>query len=382
MPSKFMPKKTVSFAIPSPDGQSVGIVHAQKFHFDNPITLSCGTTLPCFDLMVETYGNPNNPPILICHALSGNHHAAGFYDNDKRAGWWEHLIGKGRAIDTERFFVVCLNNLGSCYGSTGPTSLDAHGNIYGANFPLVTIQDWVNSQAMLAKRLGIARWHAVIGGSMGGMQVLDWAIRYPQQVAHAIIIASTPKLSTQNIAFNEVARQSILSDPDFCDGHYLAQGRMPKRGLALARMLGHITYLTDSAMREKFGRELKHGKLNFDFGAEFEIESYLRYQGQSFSNRFDANSYLLMTKALDYFDPAGDDLVQAVASVQARILVVSFDSDWRFTPVQSQELVDALILAQKSVSYINVSAPFGHDSFLFAIPRYVKAVSAFLQAHI
>lgn len=376
--------------------QSVGIVTPQKLHFDTPLTLECNRTLPFFDLMVETYGELNadkSNAVLICHALSGSHHAAGYHSPaDKKAGWWDNFIGPHKAIDTNQFFVVCLNNIGSCYGSTGPTSTNPEtGKPYASDFPLVTIKDWVKTQAILADRLGIDVWHAVVGGSMGGMQALQWSIDYPERLKKSVIIASTPKLSAQNIAFNEVARQSILSDPDFCEGRYLEQGKIPKRGLILARMVGHITYLTDEAMRVKFGRDLKAGKLMFNYDVEFQVESYLRYQGEQFSERFDANTYLLMTKTLDYFDPArgvvnaeeltdSEALRLALANTQCKFLIVSFTTDWRFAPERSQEIVDALIANGKAVSYLNVDAPYGHDSFLFDIPTYRQAVFNFLTA--
>lgn len=397
----------------APNGTSVGIVAPQRLHFTDPFALECGRVLPEFALMVETYGTLNaqkDNAILICHALSGSHHAAGFYvdtqgNQDGKPGWWEALIGDGRAIDTNRFFVVSLNNLGSCYGSTGPTEINPQtGEIYGADFPLITIKDWVHSQKRLMDKLGIAKWHAVVGGSMGGMQALQWSLSYPDCLKKCVIIASTPKLSAQNIAFNEVARQSILSDPDFCNGFYIKHQTHPKRGLMLARMVGHITYLTEDALKEKFGRDLKTEQLNFGFDVEFQIESYLRYQGKRFSENFDANTYLLMTKALDYFDPTRDYLQQihnhpsspnddlsadltedallarTMAAATCQFLVVSFTSDWRFSPTQSFELVNALLANKRSVSYVNVDAPFGHDSFLFAIADYVAAVKGFLES--
>ena len=374
---------------------SVGIVTPQKIHFDTPLRLECNRVLPEFDLMVETYGTlnaDNSNAVLVCHALSGSHHAAGYHsETDKKPGWWDSFIGGGKAIDTDKFFVVCLNNIGSCYGSTGPTTPNPEtGRPYASDFPLVTIKDWVKTQAMLADHLGIEVWHAVVGGSMGGMQAMQWAIDYPDRLKKSVIIASTPKLSAQNIAFNEVARQSILSDPDFAEGHYLEQGKIPKRGLILARMVGHITYLTDEAMRVKFGRDLKAGKLMFNYDVGFQVESYLRYPGEQFSERFDANTYLLMTKALDYFDPArgkvenedtlpdSEALRLALADTQCQFLVVSFTTDWRFSPERSQEIVDALIANAKPVSYINIDAPYGHDSFLFDIPLYRQAVYNFL----
>jgi len=407
--------------------------------------------------MVETYGTLNSDKsnaILICHALSGNHHAAGFHSaDDKKAGWWDNMIGPNKAIDTNQFYVVCVNNIGSCFGSTGPTtinpdsvgsdsvssdSLDSDSSdepqVYGPDFPLITIKDWVKTQAMLSDRLGIDVWHAIVGGSMGGMQALQWSVDYPDRLKRCVVIASTPKLSAQNIAFNEVARQSILSDPDFKDGRYIQEGTYPRRGLILARMVGHITYLTDDAMKAKFGRDLKSGKFMYGYDVEFQVESYLRYQGERFSENFDANTYLLMTKALDYFDPTRDypstvvkdttesavqiedsiaasvesskanahsELEDAVTTIediesdrqqelsalkaafahtQCQYLVVSFTTDWRFAPERSQEIVDALMATGKPVSYINIDAPHGHDSFLFDIPRYMGAVKGFLTA--
>jgi len=432
--------------------RSVGIVTPQNYHFAEPLTLECNRTLPSFDLMVETYGTLNSDhsnAILICHALSGNHHAAGFHSvDDEKAGWWDNMIGPNKAIDTNRFYVVCVNNIGSCFGSTGPTTINPESigsdtsntnsssepQVYGPDFPLITIKDWVKTQAMLSDRLGIDVWHAIVGGSMGGMQALQWSVDYPDRLKRCVVIASTPKLSAQNIAFNEVARQSILSDPDFKDGRYIQAGTYPRRGLILARMVGHITYLTDDAMKAKFGRDLKSGKFMYGYDVEFQVESYLRYQGERFSENFDANTYLLMTKALDYFDPTRgypsvavknstesavpledsiaaavetdkkntqNELEGAVATIeeiesdrqqelsalkaalahtQCQYLVVSFTTDWRFAPERSQEIVDALMATGKPVSYINIDAPHGHDSFLFDIPRYMGAVEGFLTA--
>ncbi len=365
---------------------SVGLVVPQLAHFDTPLLLDCGRMLPTFDLMLETYGTLNadrSNAILICHALSGHHHAAGYHrESENKLGWWDSCIGPNKAIDTNLFFVVALNNLGGCHGSTGPTSINPDtGKIYGPDFPLVTVRDWVRSQALLADRLGISVWHAVVGGSLGGMQAQQWAVDYPMRLRHCVVIASTPKLSAQNIAFNEVARQSILSDPDFHGGRYLEQDTYPRRGLILARMVGHLTYLTDEAMKQKFGRDLKSGKFMYGYDVEFQVESYLRYQGEQFSKNFDANTYLLMTKALDYFDPArefDEDLMRAFSGASCRFLVVSFSTDWRFAPSRSEELVDALIANQKNVSYIEVDAPQGHDAFLFPIPRYVQTLRAFL----
>lgn len=374
---------------------SVGIVTPQTLVFDEPLTLECQRVLPSFELVIETYGTLNadkSNAILICHALSGSHHAAGYHSiDDAKPGWWDALIGPNKAIDTNQFYVVCLNNIGSCHGSTGPTTINPEtGKIYGADFPLITIKDWVKTQVMLSDRLGIDKWHAIIGGSMGGMQALQWSVDYPDRLARAVIIASTPKLSAQNIAFNEVARQSILSDPDFHDGWYLEHGTYPRRGLILARMVGHITYITEEAMKAKFGRDLKSGKFMYGYDVEFQVESYLRYQGERFSQNFDANTYLLMTKALDYFDPTRgyvpdalpdeQALKETLARTECQFLVVSFTTDWRFSPERSVELVDALIANQKSVSFVNIDAPHGHDSFLFDIPRYVNAVKGFLMA--
>jgi homoserine O-acetyltransferase len=337
-------------------------------------------------MVFETYGKLNTEKtnaILVCHALSGNHHAAGYYENsDERKGWWDSLIGPGKAIDTDKYFVVSPNNLGGCHGTTGPTSINPKTKeVYGPDFPIITVSDWVNCQALLANHLSIKIWHCVIGGSLGGMQALRWSIAYPDRIKKAGIIATAPKLSAQNIAFNEVARQAIITDPDYQDGYYLKAGKSPKRGLRLARMVGHITYLSDEAMRNKFGRELKEGKLNFGYDAEFEVESYLRYQGDVFSENFDANTYLLMTKLLDYFDPAdkcNGNLVEAFKPIMAQVMVISFTSDWRFSPERSREISDALLEAEKNVSYLEIESSHGHDSFLFAEDRYVRAVKAFL----
>lgn len=357
---------------------SVGVVSPTTVHFTEPLALDCGVTLKEYDLRYETYGTLNSAgtnAVLICHALSGDHHAAGYHSvNDEKPGWWDNCIGPGKPLDTNEYFVVSPNNLGGCAGSTGPLSVDpSSGHEYGPNFPIVTVRDWVESQARLADHLGIKRWAAVMGGSLGGMQALQWAVDYPDRIAHAIVIAAAPKLSTQNIAFNEVARQAIRFDPAFHDGRYREHGVVPERGLMLARMLGHITYLSDDVLHAKFGRELRDGKFNFGFDVEFQIESYLRHQGQSFVGRFDANSYLLMTKSLDYFDPAakfGNDLTATVAGCKAKFLVVSFTSDWRFSPEKSREIVRALLDARKDVSYIDVESEQGHDSFLLEVPVY------------
>ncbi|MFD2192000.1 homoserine O-succinyltransferase MetX [Pistricoccus aurantiacus] len=371
----------------APPNASVGLVTPRTLHFDEPLALSCGRTLPGYDLVFETYGTLNaeaSNAVLICHALSGHHHAAGYHDEgDRKPGWWDAHIGPGKSIDTERFFVVSLNNLGGCHGSTGPCSINpATDKPWGPDFPMMTVDDWVESQARLADRLGIRRFAAVVGGSLGGMQALRWSLAYPERIANALVIAATPKLTAQNIAFNEVARQAIRSDPDFHDGWYTAHRTVPRRGLKLARMVGHITYLSEVAMGSKFGRDLRSDDFNFDYGVEFQVESYLRYQGDAFSTSFDANTYLLMTKALDYFDPAaacGGDLAAALAPASCPFLVVSFTTDWRFPPARSKELVDALIRANKAVSYVNIDSPHGHDAFLLPEPRYRAVFAGFMQ---
>ncbi|MFW3896497.1 homoserine O-succinyltransferase MetX [Pseudomonas bharatica] len=367
---------------------SVGLVTPQIARFDEPLALACGRSLAAYELIYETYGTLNSTAsnaVLICHALSGHHHAAGYHKpDDRKPGWWDSCIGPGKPIDTNRFFVVSLNNLGGCNGSTGPSSVNpATGKPYGADFPVLTVEDWVHSQARLADRLGIQQWAAVVGGSLGGMQALQWTITYPDRVRHCVDIASAPKLSAQNIAFNEVARQAILTDPEFHGGSFQDQGVIPKRGLMLARMVGHITYLSDDSMGEKFGRELKSDKLNYDFhSVEFQVESYLRYQGEEFSGRFDANTYLLMTKALDYFDPAarhGGDLAASLAHVTADYCVMSFTTDWRFSPARSREIVDALIAARKNVCYLDIDSPYGHDAFLIPTPRYIQGFTNYMK---
>lgn len=371
-------------AIPA---DSVGLVTPQTVHFAEPLTLECKRTLAGFDIVYETYGVLNEQrdnAVLICHALSGHHHAAGYHSmDDTKPGWWDECIGPCKVIDTNKFFVVALNNLGGCNGSTGPSSLNPETGLnYGPDFPMVTVKDWVNVQARLADHLHIAQWAAVVGGSLGGMQVLQWSIDYPERIRHAVVIASAPKLSAQNIAFNEVARQSIISDPDFHGGRYYQEDTYPRRGLILARMVGHITYLSDEAMKQKFGRDLRSGQFMYGFDVEFQVESYLRHQGETFSRNFDANTYLLMTKALDYFDPARDydnNLAQALARAQCGFLVVSFTTDWRFAPERSREIVDALMENGKDVVYADVDAPQGHDSFLLAIPRYLDIFGAYMQ---
>ncbi len=368
---------------------SVGLVAPKCEHFDEPIELECGRQLASYDLVYEAYGELNadaTNAVLVCHALSGTHHAAGYHDmTERKPGWWDNCIGPGKPIDTNRFFVVCCNNLGGCHGSTGPMSPNPEtGEPYGPAFPMVTVRDWVVSQARLADRLGIQRWAAVVGGSLGGMQAMQWSTDYPDRLAHAVVIAGAPRLSAQNIAFNEVARQAIRSDPEFHGGNYLAANTVPRRGLMLARMLGHITYLSEEAMRAKFGRDLREGKDEYDFHyeVEFEVESYLRYQGKSFVNRFDANTYLLMTKALDYFDPAapyGHDLAKALEPAQVPFLILSFTSDWRFAPSRSREIVRALLECKKDVCYAEIEADHGHDAFLMPIPQYLAVLGTYMQ---
>lgn len=367
---------------------SVGIVSPQTAHFDAPLALACGKTLNEFDLVYETYGELNTEKtnaILICHALSGHHHAAGYHsESETKPGWWDTCIGPGKPIDTNVYFVVSLNNLGGCHGSTGPTSINPEtGKLWGPDFPQVRVSDWVNSQAALADHLGIDIWAAVIGGSLGGMQAMQWSVQYPERLKYCLIIASAMDLSAQNIAFNEIARQAIQSDPNFCAGHYREQDTNPSQGLALARMVGHVTYLSDDAMANKFGRDIRSGSIehNIDQQVEFQVESYLRYQGSQFSTAFDANTYILMTRALDYFDIAADfngDPVQAFATTKAQFLVVSFSTDWRFSPRRSREITNALIAANRPVSYAEIEAAEGHDAFLMPIPRYLDVLKAYL----
>jgi len=369
------------------DPSSVGAVAAKRARFAEPLRLKSGAVLPEFELAYETYGELNaerSNAVLVCHALNASHHVAGFYaDQPDNVGWWDNMVGPGKPLDTGRFFVVGSNYIGSCFGSTGPASVNpATGRPWGADFPVVTVEDWVAAQARLADRLGIQRFAAVMGGSLGAMQALQWALDYPERVRHSIVIACTPRLSAQNIGFNEVARQAIMTDPDFHGGHYYDKGVVPARGLRIARMIGHITYLSDDAMMEKFGRQLRREALGFDFGTDFEIESYLRYQGDKFSTYFDANTYLRITKALDYFDPAADfggDLSKAFARARADFLVVSFTSDWRFSPERSREIVRALLDNRRVVSYLEIDAPQGHDAFLLEDPRYHKALRAYFE---
>jgi homoserine O-acetyltransferase len=366
---------------------TLGIVSPQSMHFSTPLPLQSGASIADYTLVYETYGTLNadrSNAVLICHALNASHHVAGAYhgaDGAKSVGWWDNMVGPGKPVDTNKFFVIGVNNLGSCFGSTGPMHTNpATGKPYGAGFPVVTVEDWVHAQARLADALGIQQLAAVMGGSLGGMQALAWSLLYPDRIRHCLVIAAAPKLSAQNIAFNDVARQAIMTDPDFHGGDYYAHNVVPKRGLRVARMIGHITYLSDDDMAEKFGRGLRNGKYQFDFGIDFEIESYLRYQGDKFSEYFDANTYLLITKALDYFDPAqqcNGDLTKALSRTQAKFLVVSFTTDWRFAPARSHEIVQALVNNKRQVAYAEIDAPHGHDAFLLDDARYLKVVKTY-----
>ena len=367
-------------------------LHLSKktYHFDAPLRLQSGASIDQYNLVVETYGQLNanaSNAVLICHALNASHHVAGIDpDNSNELSWRDNMVGPGKPVDTNHFFVIGVNNLGSCFGSTGPMSINPQTNEpYGARFPVLTVEDWVNAQARLADQMGIRKFAAVMGGSLGGMQAMSWATQYPERVAHCVVIASTPKLSAQNIAFNEVARNAILSDPDFYGGDYYKHSVVPKRGLRLARMVGHITYLSDDDMAEKFGRDLQRlagapDEYRFSFDVEFAVESYLRHQGDKFSGYFDANTYLLITRALDYFDPAKryqGDLSQALANVRAKFLVISFSTDWRFSPDRSREIVQALLNNKTDVSYAEIDAPHGHDAFLLDDERYHRLVRAY-----
>ena len=385
----------------------------QSLHFDAPLALQSGAFIRQYELAFETYGTLNaakTNAVLICHALNASHHVAGVYAGQARSeGWWDNMVGPGKPVDTERFFVIGVNNLGSCFGSTGPmhTNPDsADRQVYGADFPVVTVEDWVHAQALLLDRLGIHTLAAVMGGSLGGMQAIAWALLYPERVRRAVVVASAPNLTAENIAFNEVARRAIVTDPDFHGGHFYRHGVVPKRGLRIARMIGHITYLSDDVMNAKFGRQLRDAVVRVaDAGAgqggaaagaggvasyrystqdvEFQIESYLRYQGDKFADYFDANTYLLITRALDYFDPArsfGGNLSQALARASCKFLLVSFVTDWRFAPARSHEIVKALLDNQCDVSYAEIDAPHGHDAFLLDDPRYHGVVRAYFEA--
>ena len=366
---------------------SVGIVTPQAYRFTEPLLLQSGVSITDYTLMVETYGTLNadkSNAVLVCHALNASHHVAGYYaDQPKNVGWWDNMVGPGKSVDTNQFFVIGINNLGSCFGSTGPMHTNlATGQPYGANFPVVTVEDWVSAQARVADLLGITQFAAVMGGSLGGMQALAWSILFPERLRHCVVIASTPTLSAQNIAFNDVARQAILTDPDFHGGDFYAHHVVPRNGLKVARMVGHITYLSDDDMAEKFGRDLKSDAYQFSYGVDFEIESYLRYQGDKFADYFDANTYLLITKALDYFDPArayGGDLTKALAHTKAQFLLTSFTTDWRFSPERSLEIVQALVKNRRNVTYAEIDAPHGHDAFLLDDARYLNLVASYFH---
>ena len=364
------------------------IATPQSAHFPDSLRLQGGGSIRAYDLAFETYGTLNadkSNAVLVCHALNASHHVAGVYANQpKSAGWWDNMVGPGKPLDTDRFFVIGVNNLGSCFGSTGPMHVNPDtGQVYGADFPVVTVEDWVNAQALLLDQLGIRKLAAVMGGSLGGMQALGWTLQYPERVGHAVVIASAPNLTAENIAFNEVARRAIVTDPDFHGGHFYQHGVVPQRGLRIARMIGHITYLSDDVMNTKFGRQLiGEGYRYTTQDAEFQIESYLRYQGDKFSDYFDANTYLLITRALDYFDPArhfGGSLTGAFAQVQAKFLLVSFTTDWRFSPQRSREMVKALLDNRRTVSYAEIDAPHGHDAFLLDDARYMATVRAYFD---
>jgi len=375
------------------------IATPQSMHFDAPLALQSGASIRQYDLAFETYGSLNadkSNTVLICHALNASHHVAGVYDGQSKSeGWWDNMVGPGKPVDTDRFFVIGVNNLGSCFGSTGPMHINpdsADGQVYGADFPVVTVEDWVHAQALLLDRLGIHTLAAVMGGSLGGMQAVAWALLYPQRVRRAVVVASAPNLTAENIAFNEVARRAIVTDPDFHGGHFYRHGVVPKRGLRIARMIGHITYLSDDVMNAKFGRQLRNtvaqagASPDYRYSTqevEFQIESYLRYQGDKFADYFDANTYLLITRALDYFDPArahGGNLSHALARATCKFLLVSFVTDWRFAPARSRELVKALLDNQRDVSYAEIDAPHGHDAFLLDDPRYHNVVRSYFAA--
>jgi homoserine O-acetyltransferase len=365
------------------------IVKPQTMHFDAALQLQSGASIRGYALSYETYGTLNadkSNAVLICHALNASHHVAGVYEGqDKSEGWWDNMIGPGKPVDTNKHFVIGVNNLGSCFGSTGPMHVNPDtGRIYGADFPVVTVEDWVNAQARLLDALGIRTLAAVMGGSLGGMQALSWTLQHPTRVRHAVVVASAPNLTAENIAFNEVARRAIVTDPDFNGGHFYEHGVIPKRGLRIARMIGHITYLSDDVMNEKFGRKLREG-MDLKYSTqdiEFQIESYLRYQGDKFAEYFDANTYLLITRALDYFDPArayGGDLSRALERATCKFLLVSFTTDWRFSPQRSREMVKALLDTRRDVSYAEINAPHGHDAFLLDDPRYMSVIRSYFD---
>ncbi len=367
---------------------TLGVIEPQQYTHKHSIELASGKILPEYQLVYETYGTLNaqkSNGVLICHALSSDHHAAGYHANAEKPGWWDYYIGPNKVLDTNKFFIVCANNIGGCSGSTGPLSINPETNThYGADFPTVRVRDWVKTQAQLSDHLGIQQWAAVVGGSLGGMQVQRWSLDYPERLRHAVIIASSMKLTAQNLAFNEIARTAITSDPAFFNGNYAENNNVPRQGLALARMIGHVTYLSDDAMGEKFGRELRSG--SFDLGqdseVEFQVQSYLRYQGERFTHKFDANTYILMTRALDFFDLAreyGNKPEEAFKQAQCDFLVISFDSDWRFSKERSREMADALIAAEKNISYAEIDSTIGHDAFLLPNKRYEDLFAAYMR---
>ena len=347
------------------------VTKLETFHYDNDFALEGGGIIRPLDIAYETYGTLNenkDNAILIIHALTGSTHVAGVYEDSDDAGWWDDIVGPRKPIDTDRFFVVCSNNLGSCYGTTGPSSTDPKTNKqYGMNFPVITIEDMVNAQKLLMEHLNIPVWYAVVGGSMGGMQVLTWAVAYPELVQRAVPIATTYRSSAQNLAFDTVARTAIMTDANWNNGDYYDTDKLPASGLSVARMIAHITYLSEQSMHEKFGRKLRcTDSYNWDFNPEFAVETYLEYKGDSFVKRFDANSYLYITKAMSYFDLSEKygSLTNAMQRTQARFLIFSFNSDWLFPTAVSREIVKALSRAGKDVSFIEIDTPYGHDAFL------------------
>ena len=366
---------------------SIGIVKPKIFKCTDPIKLSCGMTLDNYELIYETYGKLNknkDNAVLVCHALSGNQHVAGRHKKtDKHPGWWDSLVGPGKPLNTNKFFVIGINNLGGNEGSTGPKSINPKTKkVWGSSFPIITVEDWVKTQKTLINYLGIQRLSSVIGGSLGGMQALEWNLQFPNEVKNTIIIAAAPNLTAQNIAFNEVARQSIITDPDFQKGNFYTKKNKPKRGLRVARMLGHITYLSNDAMKSKFGRKKKNKDFKYNFNTEFEIESYLNYQGDKFAQEFDANTYIRMTKALDYYDPTKQNkkkLSDVFKKIKSRFLVISFTSDWRFSPSRSKEIVKGLLDNNINVSYAEISAESGHDAFLMSDDHYHEILNSFFK---
>ena len=366
---------------------SIGIVKSKIFKCADPIKLSCGMTLDNFELIYETYGKLNknkDNAVLVCHALTGNQHVAGRHKKtDKHPGWWDSLVGPGKPLNTNKFFVIGINNLGGNEGSTGPKSINPKTKkVWGSSFPIITVEDWVKTQKTLINYLGIQKLSSVIGGSLGGMQALEWNLQFPNEVKNTIIIAAAPNLTAQNIAFNEVARQSIITDPDFQKGNFYTKKNKPKRGLRVARMLGHITYLSNDAMKSKFGRKKQNKDYQYNFNTEFEIESYLNYQGDKFAKEFDANTYIRMTKALDYYDPTKQNkkkLSGVFKKIKSKFLVISFTSDWRFSPSRSKEIVKSLLDNNINVSYAEISAESGHDAFLMSDDHYHEILNSFFK---